>query len=315
MDDADDDYSSTDSSSDSSTTIPAASAGIVMLSLPDSFDEDAAEDKSSADQDVFETPPESALVVTSQEKTPLLDLDQIGDDNDDDDRDFEGVGDIGDGSGVIVAVGGCGEEGDGALDLGRDADLVTSEVESVEFRVSKRDLSMEGSSEESSPPSKKLRVSEQESGKSEEEFETERLSLSNLGSDSDQTLEIAGDDAKSVEESSGKKNAEYSDSESENSTEETQQVTEESGSPSGVEYSYQEGGEIDSGDLRVLPLSFFCPPADSSERHAEEGHSWSSLLEMLKRVREITRQDCKNEVDKCSFLEIAKRRGMNFPQL
>ncbi|XP_024171661.1 uncharacterized protein LOC112177611 [Rosa chinensis] len=307
----DDDYSSTDSSSDSSTTIPAATAGIVMLSLPDSFDEDAAEDKSSADQDVFETPPESSLVGTSQEKTPLLDLDQIGDDNY---RDFEGVGDIGDGSGVIVVVGGCGEEGDGAVDLGRDADLVTSEAESVEFRVSKRDLSMEGSSEESLPPSKKLRVSEQESGKSEEELETERLSLSNLGSDSDQTLEIAGDDAKSVEESSGKKNAEYSDSESENATEETQPVTEESGSPSGVEYSYQEGIEIDSGVLRVLPLSF-CPPADSSERHAEEGHSWSSLLETLKRVREITRQDCKNKVDKCSFLEIAKRRGMTFPQL
>ncbi|KAM5573104.1 hypothetical protein ABKV19_012900 [Rosa sericea] len=311
MDDADDDYSSTDSSSDSSSSIPAASAGIVMLSLPDSFDEDAAEDKSSADQDVFETPPESALVGTSQEKTPLLDLDQIGDD--DDDRDFEGVGDIGDGSGVIVAVGGCGEEGDGAVDLGRDADLVTSEGVSVEFRVSKRDLSMEGSSEESSPPSKKLRVSEQESAESEEELETERLSLSNLGSDSDQTLEIAGDDAKSVEETSGKKNAENTDSESENATEETQQVTEES-----VEYSYHEGGEIDSRDLqvlRVLPLSFCPPPPDSSEMHAEEGHSWSSLLEMLKRVREITRQDCKKEVDKCSLLEIAKRRGMTFPQL
>lgn len=309
----DDDSSGSDSSSESSSAIPEASTGIIMLSLADSSeeDEDNEDNKNSADQDVFETPPEYALVGTSQEKTPLLDLDQI----DDDDRDYEEeVGDIGDGSGIIVAVGGCGAEGGGAVDLGRDADLVFSEPESVEFRVLKRDLSPEGSLAESSP-SKKLRVSEHDSGNSDEELETVLISLSNHSSSSDQTLEIAGDDAKSVEESLGKKNLEDSGSESVNATEETQPVTEESDGPSAVEYSSEESSEIDSTDwqpLRVLPLSF-CPLEDSSMMQSE-GRKWSDLLDLLKLVKEISGEDY-NGVDNCSFLEIAKRRGMTFPRL
>jgi hypothetical protein len=312
MDDSDD--SGSDSSSESSSAIPVASTGIVMLSVPDSSDVDGDNDdnRSTADQDVFETPPEYALVGTSQEKTPLLDLDQI----DDDDRDYEEeVGEIGDGSGIIVAVGGCGAEGGAAVDLGRDADLVFSEPESVEFRVSKRDLSPEGSLAESSSPSKKLRVSEHDLGNSDEELETERISLSNHSSSSDQTLEIAGDDTNSSAESLGIKNLEYSGSESVNATEETQPVAEESDGTSSVEYSSEESSEIVSTDwqpLRALPLSF-CPPEDSSVMQAE-GRKWSDLLDLLKLVKEISGEDY-NGVDNCSFLEIAKRRGMTFPRL
>lgn len=284
-----------------------------MLSVPDSSDEDGDNDdnKNTADQDIFETPPEYALVGTSQEKTPLLDLDQI----DEDDRDYEEeVGDVGDGSGIIVAVGGCSAEGGGAVDLGRDADPVFSEPESLEFRVSKRNLSPDGSLAESSP-SKKLRVSEHDLGNSDEELETERISLSNHSSSSDQTLEIAGDDTKSAEESLGKKNLEHSGSESVNATEGTQPVTEESDGPSSVEYSSEESSEIVSTDwqpLRVLPLSF-CPQEDSSVMQAE-GRKWSDLLDLLKLVKEISGEDY-NGVDNCSFLEIAKRRGMTFPRL
>lgn len=307
------DDSGSDSSSESSSAIPVASTGIVMLSVPDSSDEDGDNDdnKNTADQDIFETPPEYALVGTSQEKTPLLDLDQI----DEDDRDYEEeVGDVGDGSGIIVAVGGCSAEGGGAVDLGRDADPVFSEPESLEFRVSKRNLSPDGSLAESSP-SKKLRVSEHDLGNSDEELETERISLSNHSSSSDQTLEIAGDDTKSAEESLGKKNLEHSDSESVNATEGTQPVTEESDGPSSVEYSSEESSEIVSTDwqpLRVLPLSF-CQQEDSSVMQAE-GRKWSDLLDLLKLVKEISGEDY-NGVDNCSFLEIAKRRGMTFPRL
>ncbi|KAK9927694.1 hypothetical protein M0R45_024866 [Rubus argutus] len=307
------DDSGSDSSSESSSAIPVTSTGIVMLSVPDSSDEDGDNDdnKNTADQDIFETPPEYALVGTSQEKTPLLDLDQI----DDDDRDYEEeVGDVGYGSGIIVAVGGCGAEGDAAVDLGRDADPVFSEPESVEFRVSKRNLSPDGSLAESSP-SKKLRVSKHDLGNSDEELETERISLSNHSSSSDQTLEIAGDDTKSAEESLGKKNLEYSGSESVNATEGTQPVTEESDGPSSVEYSSEDSSEIVSTDwqpLRVLPLSF-CPQEDSSVMQAE-GRKWSDLLDLLKLLKEISGEDY-NGVDNCSFLEIAKRRGMTFPRL
>ncbi|PQQ02984.1 uncharacterized protein Pyn_15978 [Prunus yedoensis var. nudiflora] len=168
MDDGDESYEYENDSSSESSSGSVACTGIIMVSPPESSQDDEAHNN-TASQDVFQTPPEYSCPLTSEGKTPLLEVNTS-----DDDPPYE---DVGDGRGVIVAF----SEGTGAVDLGGDTDLGFAEAAAVEFKDSEHDL---GKFEPSCSSTESLEIDGCDESSGEEGLEERKLDSSDNESES-----------------------------------------------------------------------------------------------------------------------------------
>ena len=324
-----------DSSSDSEPNddIRVESVGIVMVSPPETEEED---NDNSNSHEVFHTPPEEGSVAgSSNELQPPRNSDCHGGDC----RNLEATDGGGCGETVAGGVGFAEASGMGTVDLSRDSDLGFSEVELgqrvepdlglnrsrledsrtelEEFRVSRRELGLEDGLEESQL--KKLKISEQE-------LESERESPQSDCSDLIENHEINGakrkleftenDEATEVVELEKEANdsvlvsgngERINDKDKLSAKEfiETMAMLGRDDIASETEEAVIENEQ--SPPRRRLPSSIIGEPENARK---DRVRTELTLLDVLKLIGE----DRGDDTLSCSFLEMAKRRGMTFPR-
>ncbi|KAM1024422.1 hypothetical protein ACFX13_038426 [Malus domestica] len=306
-----------DSSSDLNSADDVISTAIIMVSPPEiSDDEDPIcsgnTSNNRASQDVFQTPPEDSHPPASDGITPLAEVDRS---DDDDGRPYE---DAGDGRGVAVPSGDGftdGPAGAAAVDLGRDTDLGFSEAETMEVTGFIAELASERGQLES--PLKKLRVSEHDLRKSEFQSTVPH----SHGCNSDKSLEIDGANEKSSEKELEVRKLDSSEDESESCVEESESDSEEEESIKDIMKRIPNVTIEELRRMEKLWMRRKLPPsisgqAGSSAMDGKEGKKEVSILDVLKLLKNKYNGDDNgnNEIGKCSFLEISRRRGMTFPQ-
>lgn len=336
------DESSSSDSSSSDNDIPVESTGIIMVSLPESQGND-----NSNSHEVFHTPLEESAGVSSNELRPSSEADGGGGGH----RNLEADGGGG-GETVAVEAGFSEGIGSGTVDLSRDSELGFVEIELAqrvepdfdpnrsqledsvnnlaEFRVSRSGLPLVDGLGES--PLKKLKASERNS-------ESERGSQQSDGSDFTENLEINGG------ESSAKRKLEFSQNDEATEVVDLENEANDSVLGLGNGERRAENGEI-NGKERLSAKEFIETMAmlrndsgrETQERAVENGESPPVRRRRLpnsimgqpenaaedKARRELTlldvlrliSEDCddRNHNLNCSFLEIAKGRGMTFPR-
>ncbi|KAM1050218.1 hypothetical protein TB2_031520 [Malus domestica] len=307
-----------DSSPDLNSGDDVTPTPIVMVSPPETSDDEdpncsSTTNNNRASQDVFQTPPEDAHPPTSDGLIPFPEVDQS---DDDDNRPYE---DAGDGRGVTVPSDDGFTDGTaGGVDLGRDTDLEFSKAETMGIAGFVTELAWERGRFKS--PLKKLRVSEHEVGK----LEFREVVPHSPGCNSGKSLEIDGGDEKSSEEILEVRKLDSSEDEHESCMEESKSHSEEE---EGIQDILKRTPNVTIEELRrierlwlqrVLPRSIG-GQAGSSANGAKEGKPEEvAILDVLKLLKDKYdgngNGNGNDEIDKSSFLEISKRRGMTFPR-
>ncbi|PON64624.1 hypothetical protein PanWU01x14_123360 [Parasponia andersonii] len=340
---------SSSANSDSDDQIRVESTGIIMVSPPDSEEEGGEENDDSNSHDVFHTPPEESAAGSSNELQPPRDADGHGGYGGGGETAAVGVGFWeADGSGT-VDLSRDSDLGFSEVELAQRVEpdwdpnrsrLDDSGTKLEGVRVLRRELSLQDGLGES--PLKKLKVSRLNSEKADEESESERNTPRSNGSDLNENLGINSD------ESSAKRKLDFM--ENDGATEVVEMETEANDSVLGLgnaERRVVGYGEIDNSKDKLSAKEFLetmemlqrhdssgetqetavdierSPPrrrlpgsiTRQSEKAAaaeDKGRRELTLLDVLKLIGE----DCDGDLcnSSCSFLEMAKRRGMSFPR-
>ncbi|PON97865.1 hypothetical protein TorRG33x02_064550 [Trema orientale] len=340
------------SSANSDDQIRVESTGIIMVSPPDSEEEGGEDNDNSNSHDVFHTPPEESAPGSSNELQPPRDADGHRGDGRILEAAEGGGGETAAVEVGFWEAGGTGtvdlsrdsDLGFSEVELAQRVEpdwdpnrsgLDDSGTQLEGVRVLRRELSLQDGLGES--PLKKLKVSGRNSEKADEESESERDTPRSNGSDSNENLGING------EESSAKRKLDFT--ENDGATEVVEMESEANDSVLGLG-----NGEINNSKDKLSAKEFLetmemlqrrdssgetqetaveierSPPprrrlpdsiTGQSEKAAaaaaeEKGRRELTLLDVLKLIGE----DCDGDQcnSSCSFLEMAKRRGMSFPR-